>query len=53
MVHYKFYYFDIRGLGETGRLILHYSNIPIEDSRVSQDGWATMKPSKFFYFIIN
>ena len=49
MVHYKFYYFDIRGLGETGRLILHYANVPFEDIRVSPDDWPTMKPSKFFW----
>jgi glutathione S-transferase len=45
MVHYKLYYFDLRGSGEIGRMIFHYANIPFDDSRISQDDWPKIKPT--------
>jgi len=39
MVNYKLSYFDIRGLGETARLIMHYAKVPFEDERLGQPHW--------------
>jgi len=43
MVHYKLYYFDVRGLGETIRLILHYANQKFEEERYTFENWETYK----------
>uniref|UniRef100_A0A914DEB3 glutathione transferase n=1 Tax=Acrobeloides nanus TaxID=290746 RepID=A0A914DEB3_9BILA len=43
MVQYKLSYFDIRGLGETARLILHYANVPFEDDRIKEEDWPSRK----------
>uniref|UniRef100_A0A914E4Y4 glutathione transferase n=1 Tax=Acrobeloides nanus TaxID=290746 RepID=A0A914E4Y4_9BILA len=43
MVNYKLNYFDVRGLGEMTRLILHYSGQQFEDHRISQEEWPTYK----------
>jgi len=48
MVHYKLYYFDVRGLGETIRLILQYAGQKYEEERFTFDNWAANK-SRFPY----
>jgi len=40
---YKFYYFGIRGLGETARLIFAQAAVPFEDVRVERDDWPKLK----------
>jgi len=48
---YKLTYFDLRGLGEVSRLILHYANVKFEDDRIpyemggANEEWAKLKPS--------
>lgn len=37
----KLYYFDIRGIGETARLLLHYGKIEFEDCRFTGEEWAS------------
>jgi len=42
----KFYYFDIRGRGESCRLALHLANVKFEEQRISfNDQWPTIKPT--------
>jgi glutathione S-transferase len=43
MVQYKVTYFDLRGLGETTRLILNYAGEKFEDNRITFDQWPTLK----------
>lgn len=45
MVHYKLTYFDVRGLAEVSRLILHYAGVEFEDKRITHDEWPAIKPS--------
>ena len=54
MVQYKLSYFDIRGLGETARLILHYANVPFEDDRIKEEDWPSRKASmrKLYLFLL-
>lgn len=48
MVHYKLTYITYRGLAEMSRLLLHYADVPFEDSRLDMKGpeWLALKPSK-------
>ncbi|KAH7705027.1 Nagst-1 protein [Aphelenchoides avenae] len=39
MVHYKFNYFDLRGLGEPIRLMFTYADQPFEDNRITSEQW--------------
>uniref|UniRef100_A0A915EPB0 glutathione transferase n=1 Tax=Ditylenchus dipsaci TaxID=166011 RepID=A0A915EPB0_9BILA len=48
MVHYKLSYFDVRGLGETARLILTHANQPFDDERFTFETWPANK-SKMLY----
>lgn len=48
MVHYKLYYFDVRGLGETIRLLLHYGNQPFNEERLTFDSWPQKKASMLY-----
>jgi len=48
MVHYKLYYFDVRGLGEVIRLLLQYKGEKYEDERFTHENWDKIK-SKFPY----
>uniref|UniRef100_A0A914E1R2 glutathione transferase n=1 Tax=Acrobeloides nanus TaxID=290746 RepID=A0A914E1R2_9BILA len=41
---YKLNYFDLRGYGETARLIFHYAGVPFEDRRFTHEEWPTIKP---------
>lgn len=36
-------YFDIKGLAEGCRYILHYGGLEFEDVRVSHDDWPKLK----------
>ena len=45
----KFTYFDAKGRGELGRLILAHGKIPYEDRRVSMEEWPALKPSRFYF----
>jgi len=40
---YKFYYFDIRGLGETTRMIFAQAGVQFEDARVKREDWPNIK----------
>lgn len=44
---YKLLYFNVTGLAEPIRYLLHYKNIPFEDHRFEYDEWLKIKPSKY------
>lgn len=46
MPSYKLTYFNITGLAEPIRLVLHQSGIKFEDKRLTQDEWPEVKKSK-------
>jgi len=41
MVHYKIYYFPVRGRGDFIRYILHYADIPYEEVVTKFEDWRT------------
>ena len=43
---YKLTYFDLRGRGETARMLFKLGNRPFEDNRVAKEDWPQLKPSK-------
>jgi len=43
MPQYKFYYFDVRGLGEQVRLALTQAGVPFEDIRLKREEWPKYK----------
>ncbi|CAD5221770.1 unnamed protein product [Bursaphelenchus okinawaensis] len=43
MPDYKFYYFNVRGIGEPVRMVMHYGNIEFEDVRIEQKDWRNYK----------
>ncbi|KAE9553765.1 hypothetical protein FO519_003033 [Halicephalobus sp. NKZ332] len=43
MPAYKLHYFDIRGLAETARLLLHAAGQKFEDDRIDQAKWPELK----------
>lgn len=45
MVHYKFVYFPVRGLGEGVRLLFHYAEQDFEDVRIQHIQFPELKPS--------
>lgn len=40
---YKFTYFDLTGIGEPIRMLLHYGGIKFVDQRVTKDEWPALK----------
>uniref|UniRef100_A0A915CWW0 glutathione transferase n=1 Tax=Ditylenchus dipsaci TaxID=166011 RepID=A0A915CWW0_9BILA len=48
MVHYKLFYFGIRGYGEPIRLILAYANQPFENVIITLESWNSQKPKMPF-----
>ncbi|CAG9763047.1 unnamed protein product [Ceutorhynchus assimilis] len=42
---YKLTYFDLTGLGEPIRFLLHYGGINFVDQRITKDQWPNLKPS--------
>ncbi|GMR30730.1 hypothetical protein PMAYCL1PPCAC_00925 [Pristionchus mayeri] len=48
MPTYKLSYFEGQGLGEVSRQLLHLSETPFEDDRISQEDWPKRKDSMPF-----
>lgn len=46
---YKLTYFNLMGLGEPIRYLLHYGGINFEDVRVNFEEWPTVKPSEYIH----
>lgn len=44
MVHYKLYYFPVRGLGEVIRQLFALAEVEFEDVRVTKEQWPELKP---------
>ncbi|CAG4942546.1 unnamed protein product [Parnassius apollo] len=44
----KYYYFNLKSLGESCRLLLAYGGEEFEDQRVSMEEWAKLKPKTLF-----
>ncbi|CAK1587227.1 unnamed protein product [Parnassius mnemosyne] len=44
----KFYYFNLKALGESCRLLLAYAGEEFEDKRISMEEWAELKPKTPF-----
>lgn len=45
---YKLTYFDVKGAGESIRLLFTYGGIEFEDNRVNKDDWPKIKASKYY-----
>jgi len=43
MPELKLIYFNIRGLGELPRLIMHYADVQFEDTRLDREQWMEMR----------
>jgi hypothetical protein len=46
MPQYTLKYFDLRGLAEPTRLLLHYTGTPFRDERIPLADWPTLKSSE-------
>jgi glutathione S-transferase len=46
MVHYKLYYYPVRGRGDFIRYILHYADIPYEDVVMKIEDWRSTDKQK-------
>uniref|UniRef100_A0A1I7W9H2 glutathione transferase n=1 Tax=Heterorhabditis bacteriophora TaxID=37862 RepID=A0A1I7W9H2_HETBA len=46
MVHYKLYYFPVRGKGEAIRQIFKLAGEEFEEQTVSMEEWPQLKPGK-------
>jgi len=46
MSQYTLKIFDLRGLAEPIRLLLHYTGTPFRDERLPFEDWPTLKSSK-------
>uniref|UniRef100_A0A7E4ZSA7 glutathione transferase n=1 Tax=Panagrellus redivivus TaxID=6233 RepID=A0A7E4ZSA7_PANRE len=45
MAPVKYTYFDVRGIGETARILLKYGKIDFEDVRIKKEDWPEIKPT--------
>lgn len=41
---YKLYYFNVKALGESIRMLFAYGGIDYEDVRVQREDWPALKP---------
>nr|APW77577.1 glutathione S-transferase sigma 1 [Pieris rapae] len=48
MANVKFYYFPVKALGESVRLLLSYGGQDFEDKRIPMEDWPAFKPSTPF-----
>lgn len=48
MPNVKFYYFPVKALGESQRLLLAYGGQEFEDNRISSENWPEFKPKTPF-----
>lgn len=49
MSNYKLNYFNVRGRGETARMLFVLNDVPFEDIRFSFQEWPEHKPNMVFY----
>lgn len=49
---YKLYYFDVKALGESIRMLFAYGGIEYEDIRVAQTDWPELKSSMYFPLVL-
>lgn len=47
---YHLTYFDLTGLGEPIRMLLHYGGMEFTETRVLRQEWLTLKPCKLFMY---
>lgn len=47
MPSYKLTYFNVNGIAEPIRYLLHQSGIKFEDKRLNYDDWPQVKPGKY------
>lgn len=49
---YHLTYFDLTGLGEPIRMLLHYAGIEFTETRVLRQEWLALKNCKFLGFFL-
>lgn len=48
---YKLYYFNVKALAESIRILFAYGGIDYEDIRIAKEDWPALKPSMIFQTI--